>query len=84
MALIKCPECKLDDISHIHKPSQYEGMVCSECATHFNLEERKEKIVKIISENDMSEHSKVASLESVKSLREYEDRAKKLREDNKE
>jgi hypothetical protein len=82
--LIKCPECKINDISHIHTSGQYEGMICNQCATHFNLEDRKEKIIKILSENDISEHSKIVSDESAKGLKEYDDRAKKLREENKE
>ena len=82
--LIKCPECKINDIKHIHTPGQYEGMICNQCATHFKIEDRKEKIVQILSENDISEHSKVVSNELAKDLKEYEDRAKKLREDNKE
>jgi hypothetical protein len=82
--LIKCPECQIDDISHIHASGQYEGMICNQCATNFNLEDRKEAIVKILSEEDISEHSKIVSNESAKSLKDYEDRARKLREENKE
>jgi hypothetical protein len=82
--LIKCPECQINDILHVHTPGQYKGMICNQCATHFNLEDRKEKIVKIISENDFTEYSKVVSKESAKDLNEYEDRAKTLREENKE
>ena len=82
--LIKCPECKIDDISHFHASGHYEGMICNQCATNFNLEDRKEAIVKILSEEDISEHSKIVSNESAKSLKDYEDRARKLREENKE
>ena len=53
--LIKCPECLIDDISHVHTPGQYEGMICNQCSTRFNIEERKEKIIKIRSENDVEE-----------------------------
>lgn len=78
--LIKCPECRIDDISHIHTPGQYEGMICNQCATRFNIEERKEKIVNILSENEIEE-SKIISNRSAKSQKEYEKRAKKLREE---
>ena len=50
--LIKCPECNLDDVSHQHDPSNYKKMVCSVCAARFNLEGRKESIVKIVSEEE--------------------------------
>ena len=82
--LIKCPECQINDITHLHEPGQYEGMICNQCATHFNLEDRKEKIVKILSENDLGEGTKIVSEESVKELKEYEERARKIREENKE
>ena len=79
--LLKCPECKIDEISHIHEPSQYEGMICNQCATRFNIEERKEGIVKILSENETEVYPKVSSEESAKSQKEYEERAKRLREE---
>jgi hypothetical protein len=82
--LIKCPECQITDISHKHTPGQYEGMICNQCAAHFNLEDRKEKIVKILSESDLAEDSKIVSNESAKELKEYKERARKIREDNKD
>ena len=79
--LIKCPECRIDDISHNHIPGQYEGMICNQCSTRFNIEERKEKIIKILSENDVEEYPEIASNRSAESQKEYDSRAKRLREE---
>jgi uncharacterized protein YbaR (Trm112 family) len=82
--LIKCPECRIDDIKHVHEPGQYEELICNQCATRFGIEKRKEKIVKILSEEEVDDLSKIVSDESAKGLRESEERAKRLREENKE
>jgi hypothetical protein len=81
--LIKCPECSLDDVSHTHGPSNYEEMVCNQCATRFNLEKRKEKIVKIVSEEE-GEPPEILSDSSLKSEKEYAERARRLRSENRE
>jgi hypothetical protein len=80
--LIKCPECKIDNIKHIHEPGQYEGMICNQCATRFNIEESKGKIVKILSEKEIGESPEIISSGSAKGKIEYEERAKRLREEN--
>jgi hypothetical protein len=80
--LIKCPECKIDNIKHIHEPGQYEGMICNQCATRFNIEESKGKIVKILSEKEIDESPEIISSGSAKGKTEYEERAKRLREEN--
>ena len=80
--LIRCPECRIDDITHVHEPGRYEGMICNQCATRFDLEERKEEIVKILSEDEVDELPEIVSDGSVKGQKEYEDRARRLREEN--
>jgi acetyl-CoA carboxylase beta subunit len=82
--LIKCPECKIEDISHVHTPGEYEDMICNQCATRFKLQERKEKIMKILSEEEMEEKDKIASSDAVERQKEYEDRAKRMRKENRE
>jgi hypothetical protein len=82
--LIKCPECAIEDVKHIHEPGQYDELVCNQCASRFHLEERKDGIVKILSQDEVDEISKIASEESVKAQKEYEERARKLREENRE
>ncbi len=68
----------------MHEPGQYEGMICNQCATRFDLEERKGEIVKILSEDEVDELSKIVSDGSAKGLKEYEDRARRLRQENRE
>jgi hypothetical protein len=80
--LIKCPECEIDNIDHIHEPGQYEGMICNQCATRFNVEENKDKIIKILSEKEIDGPPEILSSESAKGKIEYEERAKRLREEN--
>lgn len=82
--LIKCPECSIEDVTHVHEPGQYEALVCNQCAVRFDLESRKDGIVKILSQDEVDELSKIVSDESVKGQKDYEERARKLREENKE
>ena len=82
--LIKCPECKIDNIKHIHEPGQYDEMICNQCATRFNIEERKDKIVKILSEKEIGGSPEIVSGRSITGQIEYEERAKRLREENRE
>jgi len=58
-------------------------MVCNVCATRFNLEDRKESIVKIVREGE-GEPPKILSDSSLKTEKEYAERARKLRSENKE
>ncbi len=81
--LIKCAECGLDDVSHPHDPSNYEEMVCNVCAARFNLEDRKKSIVKIVSEEE-GEPPEILSDSSLKTEREYAERARRLRSENRE
>jgi hypothetical protein len=82
--LIKCPECQIEEISHVHTPGEYEDMICNQCATRFNLQERKEKITKILSEEEMEDMDKIVSGDTVKGQKEFDERAKKMREENRE
>jgi hypothetical protein len=79
--LIRCPECRLEDISHVHIPGQYDEMICSQCATRFKLDDRKNKIVKIVSDEEVDESSKIVSNQTEKAQKEFEERARKLREE---
>ena len=83
LELIKCPECGLDDVSHAHDPSNYEEMVCNVCAARFNLEDRKESILKIVREGE-GEPPKILSDSSLKVEKEYAERARRLRAENRE
>ena len=81
--LIKCPECSLDDVTHAHDPSSYEEMVCNVCAARFKLEDRKDSIVKIVSE-DEGESPEILSDSSLKIEKEYAERTRRLRAENRE
>jgi len=58
-------------------------MVCNVCAARFNLEDRKESIVKIVSEEE-GEPPEILSDSSLKTEREYAERARRLRSENRE
>ena len=60
------------------------GEICNQCATRFDLEERKGEIVKILSEDEVDEPPEIVSDGSAKGQKEYEDRARRLREEIRE
>jgi hypothetical protein len=60
-------------------------MICGQCKIRFQIEEQGKKSVKVLSEDDV-DYGRIAvvSGRSVEDLKEYEERAKRLRKEIRE
>ena len=82
--LIRCPECDSEETS-LAGGDDFGAMICGQCKIRFQIEEQGKKIVKVLSEDDVGyERTAVVSGRSVEDLKEYEERAKRLRKEIRE
>lgn len=81
--LIKCPECSSKDTS-LNEGEDLIGMICTACETRFHIGEQGKKIIKIVSDDEAERENVIISENMVRDIKEFEDRAKRLRKEVRE
>ena len=80
-ALIKCPECNSEDISHEHDEERPLDMVCTSCRLRFELEETERKIIQVTTEGATRESPAIIPGRKAESQKEYKATTKRLRKE---
>ena len=78
--LIKCPECKSDDLNH--NQDHQLNMICNSCRARFEINGSDKKILRVTAEED-TEPPAIISGEKAKAQREYEETARRMRKETK-
>jgi hypothetical protein len=81
--LIKCPECRSEDVTHDHDEERLLDMVCTTCKLRFELDESDKKIVQLTAERDR-ESPAIIMGEKAEAQKEYEEMARRLRKERDE
>ena len=77
--IIKCPECKSEELTHEHKEGHLLDMICTTCRARFKIDEEDKDIIQVEVEEKSKESPTILTREAVKEQLEYEKSAKRLR-----